>query len=311
MNIQQMKYVVAVDDHGSFGAAAQASYIGQSTLSTMIARLEDELELKIFDRKYKPIKITNEGKVIIKQLRLVLDEMKNFNDVVGSLKGAEEGEIKIGVIPTVAPYLMPHVVNAITSSFPKVLFEISEMTTDQIIEEIQHRRIDIGILSTPLDHSDLIEHHLYNEPFYLFDAGATLKDKLVNADTIDCRRLWLMDEGHCLRNQVENICELRKKSDVLRNIEYKSGSIDTLMRFVKANKGVTLLPYLATLDLSKADKAFLKSFTEPSPARSVGIVVHRHFVKHRFLKLFAAEITRMIKPLFKNVPKAQNIFTPV
>ncbi len=311
MNIQQMKYVVAVDDHGSFGAAAQASYIGQSTLSTMIARLEDELELKIFDRKYKPIKITNEGKVIIKQLRLVLDEIKNFNDVVGSLKGAEEGEIKIGVIPTVAPYLMPHVVNTITRSFPKVLFEISEMTTDQILDEIQHRRLDIGILSTPLDHSDLIEHHLYNEPFYLFDAGKSVTDKVVNADTIDCSRLWLMDEGHCLRNQVENICELRKKSDVLRNIEYKSGSIDTLMRFVKANKGVTLLPYLATLDLAKADKSFLKSFTAPAPARSIGIVVHRHFVKNKFLKSFASEIIKVVNPLFKNVTQTQNIFTPV
>ena len=298
MNIQQLEYVVAVADNGSFGKAATAQFIGQSTLSTMIARLEDEMKIKIFDRKYKPANITKEGEVFINQCRVILDEINNLGEVVNNLTGASSGTIKIGVIPTVAPYLLPLFVNKLTSEKPNIHFIISEMTTQNIMDDIAQRKLDIGILSTPLDHPDLIEHHLYNEPFYLYDKTHKRSEALADYKTLDYHRLWLMDEGHCLRHQVESVCDLQNRSDLKRNLEYKSGSIDTLLRFVKKNKGLTLLPYLSTLGLSKADKNHLSNFERPAPARSIGIVVHRNFSKRGLLDHLIAHIVAVTEPLF-------------
>lgn len=297
MNIQQIQYVVAVADNGSFGKAAAAQYIGQSTLSTMIARLEDEMGLKIFDRKYKPASITKEGEVFISQCRVILDEIGNLNEVVNNLTGASSGIIKIGVIPTVAPYLLPLFINKLTSEKPDVQFIISEMTTQNIIEEIEHRKLDIGILSTPLDHPDLVEYHLYIEPFYLYDKSQKQTGGPADYKGLDCHRLWLMDEGHCLRHQVESICDLRNQSNFKRNLEYKSGSIDTLIRFVKKNKGLTLLPYLSTLGLSKSDKGHLAAFKNPAPVRSIGAIVHRNFSKRGILEALKEHIVSVTRPL--------------
>lgn len=298
MNIQQLEYVVAVADNGSFGKAAAAQFIGQSTLSTMIARLEDEMKIKIFDRKYKPANITKEGKVFITQCRVILDEINNLGEVVNNLTGASTGTIKIGVIPTVAPYLLPLFINKLTSDKPEVQFIISEMTTQNIINDIEQRKLDVGILSTPLEHADLVEHHLYNEPFYLYDKSKKGSGELVDYKSLDCSRLWLMDEGHCLRHQVESVCDLQNKSNFKRNLEYKSGSIDTLLRFVKKNKGLTLLPYLSTLGLSKSDKSHLANFKSPAPARSIGVVVHRNFSKKGLLDLLIKHIVAVTSPLF-------------
>lgn len=311
MNIQQIEYVVAVADNGSFGKAATAQFIGQSTLSTMIARLEDEMGIKIFDRKYKPASITKEGEIFISQCRIILDEINNLGEVVNNITGASSGVIKIGVIPTVAPYLLPLFINKLTADKPDVQFIISEMTTHHIIEEIEQRKLDIGILSTPLDHPDLVEHHLFNEPFCLYDKSQKQSGISVDYKGLDCHRLWLMDEGHCLRHQVESICDLRNQSNLKRNLEYKSGSIDTLLRFVKKNKGLTLLPYLSTLGLSKSDKGHLATFKSPAPARSIGAVVHRNFSKRGLLDALKEQIVSVTTPLLKESVEDHWLVEPV
>ena len=311
MNIQQLEYVVAVADHGSFGKAATAQFISQSTLSTMIARLEDEKKIKIFDRKYKPASITKEGEVFITQCRVILDEIKNLGEVVNNLTGASSGTIKIGVIPTVAPYLLPLFINKLTADKPKVQFIISEMTTQGIIDYIDQRKLDIGILSTPIDHPDLIEHHLYNEPFYLYDKNHKNSLSMVDYKSLDCERLWLMDEGHCLRHQVESVCDLQSKSSFKRNLEYKSGSIDTLLRFVKKNSGLTLLPYLSTLGLSKSDQNHLATFKSPAPARSIGVVVHRNYSKKGLLDLLIRHIVTVTQPLLDLSDQEQWLVDPI
>jgi LysR family transcriptional regulator, hydrogen peroxide-inducible genes activator len=208
--------------------------------------------------------------------------------------------LRIGVIPTVAPYLLPLFLIDFIRQYPKIRFTISEITTTKIIADLENRELDIGILSTPLNNPDLLESPLYNEPFILFDGAYHGAGNSVDVHEIDCNRLWLLDEGHCLRTQVETICDLRKKRDVKWNLDYQSGTIDTLMRFVKKNKAVTLLPFLATLDYPQNDKKFLHQLKSPLPVRTISLVVHKYFVKKSLLNALMLAIQEVVHLKFKN-----------
>lgn len=297
MNIQQIKYAIAVAEVQNFGKAAEKCFITQSTLSTMISRLESELGLQLFDRKKKPITTTKEGEAILQQLKIIHKELATLDEVVGDLKGESSGQLNIGVIPTVAPYLLPLFLNDFVQKHPNIKFIISEVTTDNIIKSLENRTLDIGILSTPLQHNTLIEKPLYNEPFLLFDKTRKRSKQNVKVNEIDCNRLWLLNEGHCLRTQVETICNLHTQRDDNWNLEYKSGTIDTLMKFVRKNQAITLLPYLATLDLSEEDLNYLHPIAAPQPAREISLVVHQHFVKKGVLTSIQQSIQEVIQPL--------------
>ena len=171
--------------------------------------------------------------------------------------------------------------------------------------------MDIGILSTPLDHPDLIEIPLYNEPFLLFDRADRTNGIVKDINNIDGNRLWLLDEGHCMRAQVETICSLKKRRAINSNMEYKTGTIDTLMRFVKKNNGVTLLPYLSTIDFFAEDKVFLKTFKAPVPARTISLVVHKHFVKKNILELLKQEILNCVNSILKKKSGKEILISPV
>lgn len=311
MNIQQIKYAIAVAEVQSFGKAAEKCFITQSTLSTMISRLESELGLQLFDRKKKPITTTKEGEAILQQLKIINKELETLDEVVGDLKGESSGQLNIGVIPTVAPYLLPLFLNAFVQKHPNIKFIISEITTDNIIEGLENRTLDIGILSTPLQHNTLIEKPLYNEPFLLFDKTRKRSKKNVKVDEIDCNRLWLLNEGHCLRAQVETICNLHNQRNDHSNLEYKSGTIDTLMKFVRKNHAITLLPYLATLDLSQEDLSYLHPLAAPQPAREISLVVHQHFVKKGILTSIQASIQKVIQPLLSEQKLKKWLVAPV
>jgi len=269
----------------------------QSTLSTMIGKFEDEIGIQIFDRRYKPIDISKEGREVIEQIRVVLNELDNLNHVTKVLKGEEGGELKLGIIPTVAPYLLPLFVNSAAARMTKTQFIVSELTTAEIIGNLQNRSLDIGILSLPIYEDEIIETTLYTESFYLYDGENSLPKKKVNPLDLDSHRLWLMDEGHCMRTQVVTVCDLLNKQSFKRHLEYKSGSIDTLMRFVRQNRGLTLLPHLATHDLNEDDKKKLRKFEEPSPSRAIGIATHRHFKKNKAKEIIIEEIQKNVKPL--------------
>lgn len=311
MNIQQFKYALAVAETQSFGKAADKCFITQSTLSTMVARLEDELGIRLFDRKTKPITITKEGETVLKQFRIITKELAVLDEVVSGLKGEVGGELHIGIIPTVAPYLLPLFLNDFVQQYPKVKFTISELTTSKIIEDLENRNLDVGILSTPLHHPNLLEHHLYNEPFLLFDGASKQNNNTINVQEIDCNRLWLLQEGHCLRTQAEAICNLRTKRVVEWNLEYKSTTIDTLMKFVRKNKAVTLLPYLASLDLPSEDQQYLCSIATPQPARSISLIVHPHFLKKDLLKALQQSIHQVVHPLLQQKHNKDWLVPPV
>ncbi len=310
MNIQQIEYIIAVGELKSFGQAAEKCFITQSTLSTMIAKFEGEIGIKIFDRKTKPVTVTKEGKTIIQQLKVIAKELDNLQEITNTLKGEISGTLKIGVIPTVAPYLLPLFLNKFIRKLPNVHFIISEMTTEKIVEKVEKRELDIGIVSIPLNNSNLKETLLYHEPFLLFDKVEGMIEHHFMVDDIDFDRLWLLEEGHCMRTQIESICNLRSKRTINRNLDYKSGTIDTLLKFVNRNNGVTLLPYLATLDFPESERSYLKEFSSPVPVRSIGLVVHRHFVKKGILKLLKKEIQTQIEPLI-TIEAEQKIIAPL
>lgn len=296
MNIQQFQYVLAVVDLKNFEAAAERCFVTQSTLSTMIGRLEDELGIKIFNRKTKPVSITPDGAVLIERFRIIMSEVAGLENVVQELKGEMSGELKLGVIPTVAPYLLPLFLSQFAEEYPKITVVVKEMTTPQIQQALKIRALDIGILALPISDEEFIETPLYTEPFMVYDFRDEKSDRKITLDTLDYSKIWLLQEGHCLRSQVYKICELSNntpKSNV--NFEFESGSMDSLLRITKASKGITIIPFLASIDLSESEQSNLIEFMEPVPARSVGLLTHKHFVKKQLLNQLKSAIKMAVK----------------
>ncbi|WP_299837307.1 hydrogen peroxide-inducible genes activator [uncultured Tenacibaculum sp.] len=284
MNIQQFQYVLAVVDLKNFEAAAEKCFVTQSTLSTMIGRFEKEIGIKIFNRKTKPVSITVEGEEIIKRLRILASEVDALNNLVQELKGEMIGELKIGIIPTVAPYLLPLFLTNFAEAFPKVKIIVREMTTSEIQKALKIRSIDVGVLALPLEDDMLNEVDLYSEPFVLYDCSEGDITSKISVNDIDYSKLCLLQEGHCLRTQVQRICDLSDQyTNRDENFEFESGSMDSLLRITRARKGMTILPYLATTDLSTDIKQRLVEFDKPIPVRKVGLVTHKFFVKKKLL----------------------------
>jgi LysR family transcriptional regulator, hydrogen peroxide-inducible genes activator len=306
MNIRQYEYILAVAELKSFGLAADKCFITQSTLSTMVGKFEEEIGIKVFDRTSKPITITKEGEAIIEQLNIIQKEISILKGIAESIKGEITGEIRVGVIPTIAPYLLPIFLNEFTQRYPQVGFTVSEMITEHIIEQLEKRELDIGILAIPLENKNLVELPLYQESFVVYDCSEKHKEEVVNLESIDYSNFWLLKEGHCFHHQVNSICEAHQEAcAVPKNFEYKVGSIEGLIRFVRNNKGITLLPYLASLDFTEQEKKHIKSLQKPVPVRSVGLVVHRHFVKKELLDAFRMYIQDKVNPLVKTAEEVQ------
>jgi LysR family hydrogen peroxide-inducible transcriptional activator len=306
MNFQQIEYIIAVSELRNFSKAADRCCITQSTLSTMVARFEEEIGITIFDRKSKPVSITKEGEVIIRQLKVIAHETANLDEIASGLKGEKRGQVKIAVIPTVAPYILHHFLTDFIADFPDIQFSVSEMTTGEITQALLSRELDIGIVSVPLGNELLHEYPLYNEPFILYD-----REQAGNfPPNIDFSRLWLLEEGHCFRTQAISLCGLQEKQAKEYNLEYKSGTIHTLLKFVNKNKGITLLPWLAGEDLGDDDKQFLKAMKNPVPGRTIGLLVHRHFVKHSLLNQLANTIQKAILPLLADAGNVEEIVKP-
>ena len=290
MNIQQLEYVIALAETRHFESAAARCFVTQSTLSTMIAKLESELELVLFDRKQKPLGITNEGLPVIEHMRVIIREVQQLHELTQELKGQVKGELKIAVIPTIAPFLLPLFLQRFALKFPQLKIRVRELTTAEIMRQLKSRDLDIGIVSIPLHDNDLTEYRLYDEPFVYYDA-AHVQPKTVAIEKLDMRNIVLLEEGHCMRAQVIQFCDVKRKPLGNRlNFEFKAGSIDSLLRFVKANKASTLLPYLATAEMSVRDLNRVSRIAGNEPYRSVGILVHRHFVKRQVLELLQQAI---------------------
>jgi LysR family hydrogen peroxide-inducible transcriptional activator len=308
MNLQQLEYIIAVDNFRHFSGAAENSNVTQPTLSMMIRKLEDELGVKIFDRSKQPVVPTKIGEALISQARIVLQETLRMKELVTELRGEIKGELRLGVIPTVAPYLLPLFLTRFLKKFPLLRVKITELTTDQIVEGLRLNSLDAGILATPLNNSMLQERVLFYEEFVVYasmdDRGMKRKKYLLPGD-IDPDHLWLLEEGHCLRNQVLNLCELRKRELETSNLEYVTGSIETLKKMVDMNKGVTILPELAIRELNAQERKKIRHFKPPVPVREISIVTYRHFVKQRMVEVLGEEICNSVPEEMHNSRRKQ------
>ena len=306
MNIQQFKYILEVADNRHFDTAARKCFISQSTLSTMIGRFEEEVGISIFNRKTKPVSITPEGEQLIERLRIIQHEIDSMNNLIQEMKGEQVGELRLGVIPTISPSLLPLILPQLISQFPNVKFIVQEMTTSQIQQGLRLRNIDIGILALPLEDEELEEHTLYKEPFLLYDCTRENEDEKASFNRLDYSKLCLLQEGHCLRTQVRKICELSDKfanSDA--NFEIESGSMGSLLRLTKSIQGVTIIPYLASFDLPDKSNCRLMEFESPVPMREVGLVTHKFFVKKGLLKDFRMLILHAVNPFLPKTEKGR------
>ena len=311
MNVQQIEYVLAVAEIQHFERAAEKCFVTQSTLSTMISRFEDELGIQIFDRKRKPVGLTTEGEILLEQLKKIKQELEQLKELSQEIKGEIKGDLSISVIPTIAPFLLPLFLQGFAQKFPNLNIVVKEQTTAEIMRQIKARDLDIGIISIPVKDPDILEYKLYDEPFLFYDAGHQLK-KQIKPSSINANNLCLLEEGHCMRTQVINLCDLHKNNlKSLLNFDYKAGSIDSLLLFVKVNGATTLLPYLATTDFGAEEQKHLSEFNEPTPFRSVGLVVHRHFVKKQILEKLQAEIIEKVRPLLAELELKGEELMPV
>lgn len=295
MTRSQITYILTLAKHKNFGTASVSCFISQSTLSAMVAKFEKQIGINIFNRKTRPIEITIEGQRVINALMRIDREFQLLDEQVKDIKGMECGELSVACIPTVAPYLYPLILNKMTEVYPNVNFKIFELTTENIIQEIINGQLDVGIISTPLENDELLEYHLYNEEFLIYDCGAMAKLNGYSVSDIDLERLWLLEEGHCMRNQVSTICELRQTNNFNRNLTYNCGSIFTLIEMVERHNGVTLIPKSALQGKHNIDTAKLHKISSPVPSRNIGLTTHKNFVKTKIIKSLADLILKQIE----------------
>lgn len=296
MTITQLKYLLAVAEYKNFTIAAEHSFVTQPTLSMQIQKLEDELAIKIFNRKKKPIELTSIGEKIIQQAKLIVDESNRINDIVDQQKGFIGGEFKLGIIPTIMPTLLPFFLKHFLKKYPKVKLIIEELTTEEIIKKLSDGYLDVGIAATPLENEAIKERPLYYEPFVGFistDHRLFNKEKISEED-LDIDDVLLLEDGHCFKNSVINICQNTNHTNH-HQFQLESGSINTLIKLSKEGLGMTLIPYLHTLELSEQDKKLLKEFSNTVPAREVSIIYHKSQLKMQLIEALKNTIDGVIR----------------
>ncbi|MBL7722859.1 MAG: LysR family transcriptional regulator [Chitinophagaceae bacterium] len=296
MTFVQLDYIIAVDTWRHFATAAEHCFVTQPTLSMQIQKLEEELDVKIFDRSKQPVVPTETGAEIIEQARAILAGRNNLLETIQDKKGILTGELRIGIIPTLAPYLLPLFIQPFTKKYPEVRLVVHEMMTELIISRLREGKIDAGILVTPLQEAGIKEYVLFYEELmaYVSRKNAVYEKTYVLPQDIDPNKLWLLEEGHCFRSQIVNLCELQKISREASHFDYEAGSIETLRRMVEMNDGITIIPELATLDMPLKQTQLIRHFKKPSPMREVSLVVHRNFVKKKLIDVLRQEILHTV-----------------
>ncbi|MBO6607112.1 LysR substrate-binding domain-containing protein [Psychroserpens sp.] len=304
MTITQLHYVLAIAEHKNFTKAAEKCFVTQPTLSTQIQKLEDELDILIFDRSKKPIELTDVGKKIVQQAKNIVNESDRIQDIVDQQKGFIGGEFKLGIIPTIMPTLLPMFLKNFIKKYPKVKLKIEEHTTEEIITRIQDGHLDAAIAATPLEHENIKERVLYYEPFvgYIPEDHRLKDKKKLDVSDLDINDMLLLEDGHCFRDGVINLCKAFKSHED-DQFQLESGSIETLVKLSNEGLGMTLLPYLNTLDLNERMTGMLHHFNDPSPAREVSIIYHKSELKMQIIDALHNVISGIIRGAiaFQNV----------
>lgn len=304
MTLVQLEYIVAVDTYRSFVGAAEKCFVTQPTLSMQVQKLEEMLNVKIFDRSKQPVVPTEIGSQIIEQARVVLQESQKIKEIISDQQQEVTGELRVGIIPTVAPYLLPRVIAAMMEKYPELKLDIWEYTTEDIIHHLKTGVLDCGIMATPLGDQTLNETPLYYENFvtYISKTSKLFKKKTIDANDLEEENIWLLNEGHCMRSQVLNICRSTKQNR-LHGLTYNTGSVETLIKMVDMNNGATLLPELALEELSSKQLSKVRHFKSPEPVREISLATHKNFIKKRMLNALKEEILTVIPKSMKQKKK--------
>lgn len=304
MTITQLQYVLAVAEHQNFTKAAQKVFVTQPTLSMQIQKLEDELDVQIFDRTKKPIQLTETGRKIVNQARNIVNESDRIQDIVDQQKGFIGGAFRIGVIPTVMPTLLPMFLNNFIKKYPKVKLKIEELNTEAIIERLKEGHLDAAIAATPLELEFIKEQALYYEPFvaYIPNGHRLSKIDKITVDDLDVDDMLLLEDGHCFKDGILNLCKTQRNYEG-DHFQLESGSFETLIKLSNEGLGMTLLPYLHTLDLGTNEQKNLKMFKDPVPAREVSLIYTKSELKMQIIEALRSTIAGVIKGAiaFQNV----------
>ncbi|PHQ29258.1 hydrogen peroxide-inducible genes activator [Leeuwenhoekiella nanhaiensis] len=304
MTITQLKYVLAVAENQNFTKAAEKTFVTQPTLSMQIQKLEDELDVLIFDRSKKPIELTDVGQKIVQQARNIVNEANRISDIVDQQKGYIGGEFKLGVIPTVMPTLLPMFLRNFIKKYPKVKLKIEELPTETIIERLEEGHLDAAIAATPLMLQNIKERPLYYEPFvaYMPENRELEVNEKIDVSSLDLDHMLLLEDGHCFRDGVINLCKTnRNYDDEIFSLE--SGSFETLVKLANEGLGMTLLPYLHTLEIKESERKHLHHFKDPAPAREVSLLYHKSELKMQIIEALRTTIAGVVKGAitFQNV----------
>jgi LysR family hydrogen peroxide-inducible transcriptional activator len=303
MNIQQLEYLIAVDNFRHFAKAAEVCCVTQPTLSMMIQKLEEELDVKIFDRSKHPVEPTEIGKQILKQARTSLKYFRQIKEIVANEQNVTKGSFKLGIIPTIASYLVPVMLHQHQTGYESIELILKESTTGNLIKEILNGTLDGGVLAGPLNHPGLLEFPVYYEKFYAYVSphDEIYKEKEIDLDMIDIDNIWLLENEHCLRGQIERLCHLKQKSSTGNSsIKYESGSIDTLINVVDFNPGITIIPEMHAMGLSEEKQENLRPFKNLTAVREVILAVSKDYVRKTLLNIILEIIRNSVPKSMQN-----------
>lgn len=290
MTLQQLEYILAVDQHRHFTKAAEQCFVTQPTLSAMIQKLEEELEVKIFDRTQQPICSTQVGALIIKQAREVLVQVDKVKNIIEEEKQEIGGKFRLGILPTIAPYLLPRFFQQMVQKYPKLDVTVAEMKTPDIKRALLTGEIDAGILAELPDMEMYNHTHLFYEEFFAYVSRKDnlFEKKVIKSSDLSGELLWLLDEGHCFRDQMVRFCSIKAARD--SQLTYQLGSMETFMRMVESGKGMTFVPELAVDQMSEQQKELVRSFAIPTPARRIIMLTEKNYIRHSLINAVQAEI---------------------
>ncbi len=304
MNFQQIEYILAVDRLKSFTKASEYCNVTQATLSAMVKKLEEELGVIIFDRKQNPIITTDIGLQLLQEANSIKEHVMLLKEIANNKKTNIEGHIKIGIIPTIANSLLPQIIRPIIEKYPDLHVEIIELTTQHITKQLKEGTIDVGIVATPTHNTDMEEKLLYYESLLVY--GKMNNDKkYIVPDEIKNHKIWLLEEGHCLREQFLNLCALKKNEVIPNNLSFEANSFETLLSLVDEFGGLTIIPELYVPYISTDRKKKINFFSNPMPVREISLIYFRPYAKKHIIDALGELIKIVIvkKLLSKNVIK--------
>ena len=296
ITLTQLEYIVAIAEYRHFATAAEKCFVTQPTLSMQIKKLEDELGVIIFDRSRQPVVPTDLGAKLIEQARMTLSATQRIKEIIQEEQQEVEGTLKIGIIPTLAPYLLPVFIGPYIRKYPAVKVEVEELVSEEIIRRLKRDMLDVGLFVTPYHDEKIVERPVFYEEMlvYAHPDSELLKKKEVGHEDIVTSDIWMLGNGHCFRNQVVNLCEMSASQHKNLPFEFESNSLETLMRIVDVEGGFTLIPELALQYMSPEKKKQVRSIANTKPLREVSVIYSRHFTKQRLITLLCDEIKSVV-----------------